>query len=171
MNIKLKLIMSAMIAFCLFASTDVCAQGAPAAGADMWTGGMALGNLFTPHVNFCDPATEAFVDVIFGLGYCIEKNERPAMQWTDARKTCLQNFKRLPEVAEMHLACDDAAALGLANMLVNAEWSSNFFIETADSSTTAGVHVTGFGGCDVIRTGQINRSGGGPEVLVFRCVR
>ncbi len=163
-----------MIAFCPFASTAVYAQGAPSAGADMWTGAMALGNLFTPHVDFCDPATEAFVPVIFNLGYCIEKNERPAQQWEQARITCLQQLKRLPEVAEFQVACDSAATLGLNNMTNGLEWTSNFLISTHDFNTTAqAVMTSGDNDCNDGSTGRVSNSGTGQPVssLKFRCVK
>ena len=59
----------------------------PAAGTDMWTALMAEQELFRPHEDNCDVATEAFVEVIPNIGYCIEIDERPAEEWERARNT------------------------------------------------------------------------------------
>lgn len=73
---------------------------------DMWDGYFAERNLFTPHSNFCDSSTEAFVAVgPNGDGFCIEKDERTASDWDVAKATCANLKKRLPEPAEYKYAC------------------------------------------------------------------
>jgi len=111
-------------------SSGGAAQGT-ALGSAMMTAYMDSLGLFRPHTSAsCDAATEAFVPLYPGatVGFCIEKNERPAQSWTNAIRTCLSVGKRLPEPFEWQVACDNAATLGLSNMTTGFEWASNFAI-------------------------------------------
>jgi len=110
---------------------------APAVGTDMWTGVMGQQEYFLPHPDNCDFATEAFIQILpTGEGYCMERDQRPSEHWERARHTCLQEGKRLPEVAEFQFACDDAATYGLNGMTNDLEWASNFSVITGSSSSS-----------------------------------
>lgn len=149
-------------------------QISPAAGADMWTAAMA--DLFIPHPNTCDPLTEAFVQILpNGKGFCIEIDERPAKEWTEARHTCLQEGKRLPELGELQYVCNHNNQYGILGAESNKEWSSNFLLIGDDASRTARVTVAAFGSgsCNDVSAGLIGRDsfGNSPQSLSFRCVR
>lgn len=143
------------------------------AGTDMWTGLMGKSELFTPHQNTCDPATESFVEIMVGIGYCIEIYQHPAEEWEYARDTCLQEGKRLPEVAEFQFACEQSALLGLNNMTDDLEWSSNFYTATGSEKTSPlMVPVAGLGGCNTGIYSAIATQGGTPPLSrTFHCVR
>ena len=151
---------------------------APAVGTDMWTGVMGQKEYFLPHEDNCDQYLEAFVQILpTGEGYCIEVDERPAENWEVARNMCLQENKRLPEIAEYQFACDDASVLGLNNMTGAFEWASNFAIMGGGDNLTLYVPAIGQSGtvathCDGIRGFRIGAAGQPkPSVsLAFRCV-
>lgn len=145
-----------------------------ASGTSVLTAYMDSVGLFSPHdAGVCD-GTEAFVALFPGStkGYCIEKNERTALFWTDAVRTCLSLGKRLPEAYEWQVACDNAGGLGMNDMLGNYEWAGNFAVWI----TGQGVGIPTFGGstCGYSVEGwlAINGTGSGNRSSqVFRCVR
>jgi hypothetical protein len=102
--------------------------GYPTFGTDMYITYMASKNLFTPHLNTCDPKTEGFMKLIpgAGLGFCIEKHNRPKTNWFEARNVCMQEGKRLPEPAEMYYACIHAEEIGVDKLMGWNLWASNF---------------------------------------------
>jgi hypothetical protein len=73
----------------LLTTASALAQ-ATGVGGDMWNGRMQQLNMFRPHANNCNAATDAFIQVQgASLGFCIEKVERVATTWEVARDTCL----------------------------------------------------------------------------------
>ena len=142
-------------------------------GADMLTSYFDGQGLFTPHSNTCD-GTESFVALFSGasVGFCIEKNERSAQHWEDARKTCAANGKRLPEPGEWKDACQNAGALGLSAMVDNWEWASNFSLPVYDGSGYGvGSAVFGDGGCGFASWAWVGGNAGAEGSNGFRCVR
>jgi len=102
------------------------AQGGGGIGVSMATAYMNTNNMFTPHVNDC--GSDAFVPLFSGatVGFCMERDERPSHNWQTAVRTCLAAGKRLPEVWEFVYACENADVFGLNDMVINAEFASNF---------------------------------------------
>lgn len=133
--------------------------------------------LFRVHRNDCDTQTEVFVEVFTDdnnvqFGFCIEKDERTAQQWEDARDTCLSEKKRLPEPGEWKFACDTAA--GLNNMTDDGEWVSNFpliFERPGNKVRGPIIPSAGDGSCGQGSFGQMLLSSGTPTTWEFRCVR
>lgn len=61
--------------------------------ADMGEGFARNAGLYTPHVDNCD-SSEVCISVGGGdLGYCIEEDERAALQWKDAQHACVAEGK------------------------------------------------------------------------------
>ena len=154
--------------------TDVFAQALPSTGADAWISQMRRQDLFQAHLNDCDTSTEAFISVgATNRGFCIEKAERTAASWLDARETCLAAEKRLPEPAEFQSACNQAATLSLSNMTDDWEWASNFARDFAFESTYrygVGTPRMGNPGCNRgsigwIATTDIHRKSASPKGL------
>lgn len=144
----------------------------------MWNQAMSGLGLFTPHRDDCSTETEVFVKVYaensVDFGFCIEKEERVAEQWEDAKHTCLSQKKRLPEPAEFKYACDSAS--GLNNMTDDREWASNFakfeFYENGHTSYRVLVAPgAGEGACHRVMFGSVFHSVGGATSYPFRCVR
>lgn len=145
----------------------------PALGTDMWTGYMARTALFVPHYDNCDTATEAFVAVSpDGKGYCIEINERAAIHWDEARHTCLQLNKRLPEPGEFKFACTRRTQLGLQNMTNNKEWASNFALPMArETFSSIGASSMGLNDCVTADWSFIGATGSfSSHDRAYRCV-
>ena len=154
-----------------------CCCVLPSHAEDMWSGYSRNRNLFTPHPNTC-AGTEAFVAVgALGDGYCIEKNERTAAYWEEAKQVCAAVDKRLPEVAEFIYACTRAGSLSLSDMTNNPEWVTNQSSPVYSNDSANGFFIgdmaalAGNGGC---------RQGGNDPVVDnivtssarnFRCVR
>lgn len=147
-------------------------SSSPALGSDMWTEEMSRLGLFRPHLNNCDPATEAFVPVTpDGRGFCIEKRPREAMTWEQARNACLQDGKRLPEPAEFKIACMNAAVLGLED-LGPSEWTTNFaFLFSRHSDLWGVAAATTSGECTNMQFGWVGSNAGVQNSLTFRAVR
>lgn len=144
----------------------------PAMGSDMWTTYFGDQSLFTPHTDNCS-ASEAFVALYTGatLGFCIEEDERTAEAWEDARETCAQAGKRLPEPAEWKYACEDAGTLGLNNMTDDWEHASNFSYLGAVTGYVLIAASMGNGSCIHSNIAYIaNYTGGAASSFVFRCV-
>ena len=138
----------------------------PSLGSDAWTVNMS----FETHPNDCDPLTEAFAEILpNGEGFCIDIDERPAQHWYIARNSCFQEGKRLPEIVEYTFACNQAASLGLNDMIGNREWGSNFSREPINA--IRGI-VIGEYGCNFIDTSPISSiEGGNFQPRAYRCVR
>ncbi len=144
---------------------------------DMWTQQAEKSGLFSPHVNNCDSSTEVFIAVDAGstLGYCIEKNERSAAIWVNAKATCASVGKRLPEPAEFSYACKNPPG-GLSNMTGNGEWVSNNAIPLYGASAADYIAVPhmGYDGCARGGYGAVATNfhpNGSEDSLAFRCVR
>lgn len=163
----------AVFAFSLLIPHVVSAD--PGVGLDMWTNIMNKDNLFAPHHDFCDSGTETFISFApDGRGYCIEKDERSAQIWTEARQICLSAGKRLPEPAEFQYACYHGS--GLSNMTGNWEWTSNFaIVYNASSPTTVSlsvaVPVQGYTDCTSGNFHHVVNSFNTSSSHYFRCVR
>lgn len=151
--------------------------GQPGLGSDMWTQTMTQLGLFQVHRDDCSAETEVFIEVYtddntIQFGFCIEKNERAAQEWEDAKDTCLAAKKRLPEPAEWKFACD--IGTGLNSMTNNREWASNFGkLDIWDSSNVRAVTVpaVGDGSCKKTTWGSVMNTGGSTSSHNFRCVR
>ena len=160
--------------------------GVGAAGTDMWTQAMSGLRLFTPHRNNCDDTTtptEVFVKVYTNsnsvdFGFCMDKDEHSAgvVEWEDAKKECLDDGKRLPEVGEWKYACDSVA--GLNNMTDDWEHSSNFWTPHRTPSPTGSTYHhgaittrSGSGGCKALANAWIGNTNLSSNASVFRCVR
>lgn len=141
-------------------------------GTDMWTRQFEQWGLFHPHANFCDSSTEVFVNVGgSGQGYCIEKAERGTDTFMNARETCAQDRKRLPEPAEFYSAC---GATGFTNDSTAFEWVSNFthFSYYNTSNLGIGAFTAGGGGsCQRGNSGYVGHYTTGWNTQQFRCVR
>ena len=161
--------------FSMLLATDVFAQALPSTGADAWISQMRRQDLFQAHLNDCDTSTEAFISVgATNRGFCIEKAERTAASWLDARETCLAAEKRLPEPAEFQSACNQAATLSLSNMTDDWEWASNFARDFAFESTYrygVGTPRMGNPGCNRGSIGWIATTDAVVDTLPYRCVR
>lgn len=154
----------------LFMVVALCGTAqADSLGKDMWTG--LLQGMFTPHANDCS-SSEVFLAIGPGssTGFCIEKSERSAQAFEDARDTCIQAGKRLPEPAEYKWACQ-AAPAGLSDMQDDYEWNSNFTFLLGNSSYGGAVAsaANGAGGCAAGGFGFISGTGA-ENSFVFRCV-
>jgi hypothetical protein len=142
-------------------------------GGDSITKAMNNRGLFDLHDGTSCEVDEAFVemDATTGTGLCFEVNERGAQQFEDARKTCLEVGKRLPEPAEWKIACDDAATFGLLNTTDAHEWISNFpHQQWISGSAGIGVTLGGEGSCSDMTFGWVARNSPTSTSFEFRCV-
>lgn len=97
----------------------------PGTGTDMWTTYIAEQNLYSPHEDDCDAATEVFVEIASsGRGFCMEVNERTAATWEEARDSCATDLKRLPEAVEWKIACRRSGS-SFNQLLDGIEWVGN----------------------------------------------
>lgn len=178
-----------VMTFLIAASADANAQdprrgygvGVAGFGTDMWTQAMSGLRLFTPHRDDCNATTEVFVKVYensnsVDFGFCIEKDQRAAQEWEDAKHACLQDGKRLPEPAEFKYACDSVS--GLNNMTDGYEWITNFGkfenYRTGSSGTNyRGILIAagGNGACYRSAFGSAMHSTITAASVAFRCVR
>lgn len=140
---------------------------------DFWVNDFKDRGLFTPHIDFCDSSTEVFVAIGgSNRGYCIEKNERSALHWEEAREACSGLGKRLPEFGEWSYACRNAT--GLNGMLDTSwEWTSN---STTPVETINGhLIVSVAGGAGTCTSGSYDTvaswNGASQQARPFRCVR
>jgi hypothetical protein len=106
------------------------------------------------------------------VGWVVERNERTAANWEDARVACLLEGMRLPETFEWLVSCNNANAFGLNAMTSGWEWGSNGAIPIW-VNMTAGPAVLIFGGssCNSGTYGWAARSTGSAESFSFRCLR
>jgi len=181
-KLKIVLILSICMAKILFfpLQQQANAQSEAVLGNVMLTTYMVSQNMFTPHSDNC--GDDAWVPLFSGatVGFCIEKNERAAINWIDAVRTCLQAGKRLPEPAEWQLSCYHAGTLGLLNMTNNFEWVSNFsqgynLVDASspqsDSPVKIAVTITGNGSCEKSSLGLLATGDETEDVVHYRCVR
>jgi hypothetical protein len=161
-------------AFVFIALFPVLAH-AQAFGGDNVTMELNHSGQFMPHLNDCDSSTEVFLNSgsASNKGFCIEKNERSALAWEDARQTCVSLGKRLPEPAEWKIACK-AAPAGLSDMTGNWEWASNFQTGLTDSTNHNYIVsvVVGYTNCATGNYGIVMAdTGSGEGSYVYRCAR
>jgi hypothetical protein len=109
------------------------------------------------------------------LGWIIEKYEREADCWYEAKATCLKEGMRLPEPFEYQVSCDNATTFGLSAMTSNYEWASNTAFPIADSGgrgTGLGAMILGNLGCGNGTWEWVARSDANQcDTRPFRCVR
>ncbi len=107
------------------------------------------------------------------LGWVIERNQRSAALWVNARVVCLLEGMRLPEPFEWFYSCNNAPAFGLNNMVGDWEWSSNTARPIVSAGGTAGVAVAAAGrsGCGYASYDWLGHGNGGTGSEVFRCLR
>lgn len=108
------------------------------------------------------------------LGWIIEKYEREAECWYEAKATCLKESMRLPEPFEYQVSCANAATLALSATTGNYEWASNSAFPIADSVRGSGLGATIIGnlGCgnatwEWAARSDINQC----DTRPFRCAR
>lgn len=151
-----------------------------AVAADAWTITAEQLGLFNPHENYCDTSTELFLEVgASGRGFCIESSARSAALWINAKEDCLDEKKRLPELAEWYYACRNLTGFSAASGTSNAEWASNYDrISRNDNTSKTGnaVPVAGnVNNCSYGNVGWIGYWVNGetpePSVQKYRCVR
>jgi hypothetical protein len=135
---------------------------------------MDQNNMFEPHVNDCNGTSNIFIELFHGadVGFCIEIEERPADNWTEAVATCMQAGMRLPEPWEWQTACDrnSLLSLGLNDMENNEEWASNFPIPMYHS-TYRSLGVVIFESCNVSGWRPVSSDNALRPSYNFRCVR
>jgi hypothetical protein len=110
-------------------------------------------------------------------GICMEANYRnggaPA-SFEDARKTCIEDGKRLPEVAEYVYACHNVSGFSDMPNSSTREWGSNFTFVTVDSNVQGNWIVmaasVGFQSCTNANYGSISSWNNAFSTLPFRCV-
>lgn len=175
------------LTFCFFAATDHAnAQnlnrgkgiGQSGYGTDVWTTTMAGLGLFRAHRDNCNTTTEVFIKLYTNansvdFGFCIDKDEHSAgsLQWEDARQECLDDGKRLPEIAEYKFACD--IGTGLSNMTDDFEFGSNFPNYLHSTNSAQGLMIPGIGATSCNRMGSfwIGNLSSTSNTAAFRCVR
>lgn len=105
-------------------------------------------------------------------GWVIERDERSAVRWDQARAECLLNDMRLPEPFEFYFSCTRDASLGLINMQVGNEWvSNNATLLHLGSVAGSASHIAGDGNCNYGSVGWIGRNDDLARSYSFRCVR
>lgn len=159
--------------FLVLSSLAFCAN-AQVFGGDNVTAELNASGLFMPHLNNC-ASTEVFLSSgsASNKGFCLEKDERSAQAWEDARQTCVGLGMRLPEAAEFKIACQ-AAPAGLNNITGNWEWVTNFNYQMVDTSNNTYITATVAGNTNCIsgNSGVVTSSTSGSEgSYAFRCAR
>ena len=173
-----KIILSAVVTIGVSLLSSVAfAQGL---GSDMWNQQMSKDNLFLPHRDFCDTTTEAFIQAgsVSNRGFCIEKTERTAQRWFDARQTCSGLGKRLPELTEYQYACVHGS--GLSDLTEDYEWATNFAFHNATTFSSTSINqlqvvVAGYPTCYQAAGDAVAADGGSSSLSnntrPYRCVR
>ena len=106
-------------------------------------------------------------------GWIIERDQRTASTWEDARMECLLNGMRLPEVFEFLYTCKRDTTFGLSDMTDDYEWAAN----TVESKTFSGIGSLGIssaGGNNCLLGSVLlaaRSDGNTPDSASFRCVR
>jgi hypothetical protein len=104
------------------------------------------------------------------LGFIVERNQRSALNWENARLQCLMDGMRLPEAFEWFLACEGSATYGTNNMTGDWEWASNSAIPITGTNGIA-VNAAGNSGCSTGSWGFVGNSSNGANSWTYRCVR
>ena len=178
-------IFTTVFALLILSTTHAYAQSAM--GTDKWTADMDFRNRFALRNFDSDPCSSSEVQVPIPIdtsspttgsaGLCIEKNQRSATTWEEARNACARDKKRLPEPAEFMMICRYASSFsGLTNMLGDLEWASNFYtLGTPDTAGFQGVVAPVMGDTNCVRAVfalvATNAAGGGGDQAPYRCVR
>jgi hypothetical protein len=174
-----------VFAFAFIIGLLVTVRGALADGLDMWSGEMQgldprIAPLFVPHKNSgntaCDANTEVFVTMGQNgtggnTGYCIEKDQRSADYYDNARQTCAGLGKRLSEVVEFIFACVNYGG-SLNNMTDDQEWAGNIPTTQSYASSFQGAfgNTVGNTGCRKAAMGVIGDYYLSAATYTFRCV-
>lgn len=165
------IILAVMVAMCSKSSMAL------ADGLDMWSGEFQQ-SLYEPHKNNCTGASEVFIPMGKNgtggaYGFCIEKSQRTADYYTNARQTCAGLGKRLPEPVEWVYACENYGG-SLNNATDDYEWVGNLVTSQSTPGQysfqgTAGT-VVGNGGCHKGGMGVIADAVLSVQTFTFRCV-
>lgn len=106
------------------------------------------------------------------LGWVIERNQRTAVFWEEARVVCLLIGMRLPEPFEFQYSCREAGDYGLNSMTGDWEWASNGAAPIQISSTHGlGVVRAGLSSCNSAGAGWVGTSTQVSDTGAFRCLR
>lgn len=156
--------------FLMFAAATSCWADT----TDMWDSYARNAGLFTPHVDNCDSGTEVFI-AIGGttFGYCIEKDQRAPVVYSEARNICASVGKRLPSYNEYKFACDNPPS-GLVNMTTDREWvaiSDPSVLFGTSLHLIFGMTVGDFSSCALMWPQRIGTTAGVEDPFWFRCVR
>ena len=133
----------------------------------------AKGGVVVSDIHSVSESTAGGACIPGDIGWIIEKNERPAESWVNARMACLLAGMRLPEPFEFQYSCVSAGGLGLADLADDSEWSSNE-ASVLEAGGAAGVAVTAMGAggsCSGLILGWVGRTAPLTQALPFRCVR
>jgi len=107
------------------------------------------------------------------VGWIIEREEREAKTWVDAKADCLMDQMRLAEPFEWGYSCNNLVELELLNMVSDVpEWASNAVFPTRNSAEGGEpdrIQVASMGedACSNTTAGLIN----GAASVAYRCVR
>ena len=106
------------------------------------------------------------------IGWIIEREERVADTWVEAKADCLLDGMRLPEPFEWVFSCVRDGALGLTGLRSGSwEWVSNAAHPTQNQDEEGEpdrlqTGIMGDGSCDAMNGGLINS-----DLYGYRCVR
>lgn len=107
------------------------------------------------------------------LGWIIERGERTAAIWSDARLNCLMSGMRLPEPVEYQFSCNRDDDFGLNDMTDDSEWASNtalVVLRDVSPVSRLAVPVLGGGACNIGGFGNVAQNNGGSDLRSYRCV-
>ena len=105
------------------------------------------------------------------IGWVIERDERAASSWTNARVACLMHGMRLPEPMEWQYTCEQSMVFGVNNMTGNWEWASN---QSQSEFATEGrtvAAVSGDQGCSYAGFSNLGNNSGLQSERYYRCAR
>lgn len=109
------------------------------------------------------------------VGWVIERDERTAEPWEDARVTCLLVGMRLPEPFEFKFSCLRDGLMGLSDIAEEGEteWAANAALPLLNGDHVAGVGVASLGGveCKFGGWGWVALNIPFESAVPYRCVR
>lgn len=105
------------------------------------------------------------------IGFVIERNQRAAVNWEDARLNCRLASLRLPEPFEFLYSCNNAGTFGLNNMTGDWEWASNGVIPLVGSVAAVVASALGEINCNSGSFGWVATNNEAPSSFTYRCVR
>jgi len=108
------------------------------------------------------------------VGWVIERDERSAQRWEDARVTCLLEGMRLPEPFEFKFSCLRDGLMGLSDIAeTENEWASNTALPIINDDHLGGVGIATIGGteCKFGGYGWLALNTPFDTASPFRCVR